>query len=157
MRVAVLTLSDKGARGERVDQSGPHIREKLREIGAEIVSHKMLPDDIESLVAELDRLADVDKVDIVLTTGGTGLGPRDITPEATREAIDREAPGLAEAIRQVGLKSTPRAMLSRGTAGIRGTTLIVNLPGSLKGAEESLAVILPILGHAVEMLRGAEH
>ncbi len=154
MRVGILTISDKGSRGERVDESGPAIREIVeRELNAQIVEYKIIPDELPLIAATLQMWADERKIDLILTTGGTGFAPRDTTPEATQQIIDREAPGLAEAMRAESLKKTPHAMLSRGVAGIRGHTLIVNLPGSVKAVRENLAVILPALPHGVALLR----
>ncbi len=152
-RIGVLTASDKASRGERVDESGPAVSEMVRALG-EVVSYKVVPDDLETLKEALVFMADVEKLDLVLTTGGTGLGPRDNTPEATLAVIDRQVPGLAEAMRAESLKKTSRAMLSRAVAGIRGRTLIVNLPGSVKGVRECLEVIMPALPHGLEILSG---
>lgn len=154
MRVAIVTASDKGSRGERIDESGLVIRDMLAPLGAEVVHYAVLPDECDILAARLVELADGDRADLVLTNGGTGLGPRDVTPDATLAVIDRQVPGLAEAMRLEGLKHTPRAMLSRAVAGVRRRTLIINLPGSPKGVRESLGAILPALGHAIEILRG---
>jgi molybdenum cofactor synthesis domain-containing protein len=154
----VLTVSDKGARGEREDTSGAAIREMLSTLEVTVERYEVIPDDRASIAQRLIAWADDDGLDLIVTTGGTGLGPRDVTPEATREAIDYEAPGLAEAMRLEGLKHTPMAMLSRAAAGVRGRTLIVNLPGSPRGVRESLSVLLPVLPHALETLRGqTEH
>ena len=152
--VGVLTASDKGSRGERVDESGPLIRELVGQIGGQVKRYEVLPDDKEALAEKLRAWADQDRLDLIFTTGGTGFSPRDFTPEATLAVCDRLAPGIAEAIRAEGLKKTPRAMLSRAVAGIRGRTLIINLPGSVKGVRESLEAILPALPHAMEVLRG---
>ena len=153
-QAAVVTLSDKGARGERKDESGPAIARRLEEAGYEVVEQLLLADEAGALRAQLIRLADQRQLDLILTTGGTGFGPRDITPEATLAVADRTAPGIAEAMRAASLAITPRAMLSRATAGIRGRTLIVNLPGSPKAARENLEAVLPTLAHGLEMLRG---
>ena len=154
----VLTVSDKGARGEREDTSGAAIREMLSTLDVTVERYEVIPDDRASIAQRLIAWADDDGLDLIVTTGGTGLGPRDVTPEATREAIDYEAPGLAEAMRLEGLKHTPMAMLSRAAAGVRGRTLIVNLPGSPRGVRESLSVLLSVLPHALETLRGqTEH
>jgi len=153
MKVGILTVSDKGAAGERQDRSGPAIREILEAAGAEVVRAKIVPDDQGLIKATLIAWSD-EGLDLVLTTGGTGFGPRDWTPEATKAVIEREAPGLAEAMRLAGLKATPTAMLSRAAAGIRKSTLIVNLPGSEKAVREGLAAILPALPHGVEILKG---
>ncbi len=155
IRVAILTTSDLGARGQREDISGKVIREMVTEgLDAQVVEYQIVPDEQEVIETLLVEWADVAKVDLILTTGGTGFSPRDVTPEATRAVIEREAPGLGEAMRAQGLKSTPHAMLSRGLAGIRGLTLIINLPGSPKAVRESLEVILPALPHAIEILKG---
>lgn len=154
IRAGILTVSDKGARGERVDTSGAAIRELLATAGGAVERYEVVADEREEIAARLRAWADEGSLDLIVTTGGTGLGPRDVTPEATLEVIERAAPGLAEAMRAAGLRHTPMAMLTRAAAGVRGRCLIVNLPGSEKGARESLGAILPVLGHAVEMLRG---
>lgn len=154
MKYAVLTLSDKGAKGEREDTSGPAIREMMDAAGGECVFHEILPDDPEAIEAALMHLCDEMGARIVLTTGGTGFSPRDWTPEATLAVCDRLAPGLAEAMRAASLAHTPHAMLSRAVAGLRGASLIVNLPGSRKAVVECLQVILPALPHACEILAG---
>ncbi len=150
--VAILTLSDKGSAGEREDLAGPLIREMITGIGATIEYYEVIPDE-KGLIKE--KLIDYSKkVDLVLTTGGTGLSPRDVTPEATREVIDKEIPGIAEAMRSAGLYKTKRAMLSRAVAGVRGNTLIINLPGSPKAVREGLEAIMDVIPHAVEKIRG---
>lgn len=154
MRVAIITLSDSGYAGQREDRSGPVIRELAEAAGYEIVHTVLLPDGIEPLASELKRLCDEDVADLVLTTGGTGFSPTDLTPEATLSVVERPAPGIAEAMRYNSLQITPRAMLSRAAAGIRKRTLIVNLPGSPKAVRECLEFILPSLGHGLEILRG---
>ncbi len=154
MKVGILTVSDKGARGEREDRSGPAIREMIEAAGGEVVRTKIVPDERDEIRAALLAWSD-EGLDLVLTTGGTGFSPRDWTPEATKSVIEREAPGLPEAMRRAGAEKTPTAMLSRAAAGIRGATLIVNLPGSEKAVRESLAAILPALPHGVEILKGA--
>ena len=154
MRAAIITLSDAGYAGRREDKSGPVIRALLEEAGYAVVHTALLPDGVEPLAGELKRLCDGDIADLVLTTGGTGFSPRDLTPEATRAVTERPAPGIAEAMRWNSLRITPRAMLSRGEAGIRKGSLIVNLPGSPKAARECLEFILPALGHGLEILKG---
>ena len=154
MRVAIITLSDSGYAGQREDKSGPVIRELAEAAGYEIVHTALLPDGVEPLSSELKRLCDEDLADLVLTTGGTGFSPTDLTPEATLAVTERPAPGIAEAMRYNSLQITPRAMLSRAVAGIRKKTLIVNLPGSPKAVRECLEFILPSLGHGLEILRG---
>jgi molybdenum cofactor synthesis domain-containing protein len=154
IRTAIITLSDKGAAGERQDQSGNIIREMMDGIGASIVHYEILPDERLLIVETLTRLSDSDNIDLIITTGGTGVAPRDVTPDATREVIDRELPGFAEAMRAESLRKTPHAMISRAVAGIRRQTLIVNLPGSPRAVRENLTVILPALSHAVEKIKG---
>ena len=154
-RVGILTASDKGARGEREDVSGPRIR-SLLSADYEAVAYTVVPDDRETIARELIRLSDEVGCDLILTTGGTGFAPRDVTPEATRDVCDRMAPGIAEAIRAQSMRITSRAMLSRGVSGIRGRTLIVNLPGSPKAVEESMAVFLDVVGHGLNLLRGTD-
>lgn len=154
MRAAIITLSDAGYAGRREDKSGPVIRALLEEAGYTVVHTALLPDGVEPLAGELKRLCDGDIADLVLTTGGTGFSPRDLTPEATRAVTERPAPGIAEAMRWNSLQITPRAMLSRGEAGIRKGALIVNLPGSPKAVRECLEFILPALGHGLEILKG---
>jgi len=159
IQFGILTLSDRSARGEREDASGPALADLIRAQNWSVAEQAILPDDESAIRAALIAWADSDKFDVILTTGGTGFAPRDITPEATRAVIQRETPGLAEAMRADSLKKTPHAMLSRAVAGIRGRTLVVNLPGSPKGAVENLQTILPVLSHAVLLLRndpGAE-
>ena len=153
MRAAVMTVSDRSFRGERPDASGPTLKRLLGAAGAEVVEVVLVPDDERIIVSTLIRLADFERCDLVVTTGGTGLSPRDVTPEATRHVIQRRLPGMEEAIRQESLRRTPYAMLSRGLAGVRGRTLIVNLPGSPKAVAECVAVIVPVLDHAVTLLR----
>ncbi|MDR1872619.1 MAG: MogA/MoaB family molybdenum cofactor biosynthesis protein [Deltaproteobacteria bacterium] len=151
-RVSIITMSDKAAVGQRVDQSGPVLKELCAANGLEVVSLEVLPDEPALLTAKLKDIADNGKADLILTTGGTGFAPRDQTPEATLAAADRLAPGLAEAMRAESLKKTPRAMLTRGVSVIRGGTLILNLPGSPKGARECLEAVLPALGHGLDIL-----
>jgi molybdopterin adenylyltransferase len=153
MRTGVLTVSDKGSRGERDDTSGAAIRELLATIGIEVAAYSVVPDERDRIAAQLRTWADDLALDAVLTTGGTGLSSRDLTPEATRSVIDYEVPGIAEAMRAEGLRHTPMSMLSRALAGVRGRTLIVNLPGSERAVRQNLAVVLPVLQHAAETLR----
>lgn len=154
IRAVVITVSDACSRGERKDASGELLAQLLTEIGAEIVATKILSDDLEPLAEDLKSFADRDDVNLIVTTGGTGLGPRDNTPEATLAVITREAPGLAEAMRNETLKQTPMAMISRGVCGVYSNTLIINLPGAPKAVSESFAVIAPVLVHAVKLLAG---
>ncbi len=151
--IGVLTLSDKGARGERVDESGRIIKEMVADLGT-VVQYQVIPDDEELIVQTLVEWVDKEGLDLILTTGGTGLTPRDITPEATARVIDREVPGMAEAMRMASLQKTPHAMLSRALAGVRRHTLIINLPGSPKGVRENLEVVLPALEHGLAKLKG---
>jgi molybdenum cofactor synthesis domain-containing protein len=153
IRVGILTASTLGARGEREDTSGAAIREMVATIGGAIEMYLVVSDDRDTIAETLRGWTDVQGLDLILTTGGTGLSPTDVTPEATRDVIDRDVPGLAEAMRLDGLRFTPRAMLSRAVAGVRGRTLIVNLPGSPKGVRESLGAILGVLPHAIEILQ----
>ncbi|RUM88667.1 MAG: molybdenum cofactor biosynthesis protein [Thermodesulfatator sp.] len=155
MRAGVLTVSDRGARGEREDLSGRFLQEKLKAAGFEVAAYEIVPDEYEEIVALLVDWADRLKLDLILTTGGTGLSPRDITPEATRAVLEREAPGIAEALRAKGLQHTPYAMLSRGRAGLRRQTLIINLPGSPQAVKEAWEVLSPVLKHALEKIQGS--
>ena len=152
IRFGILTLSDRSSRGERPDSSGPALARLIEAEGWSITKQAILPDEESAIRDLLISWADSDEMDVLLTTGGTGFSRRDITPEATRAVIQREAPGLAEAMRAASLKVTPHAMLSRIVAGIRGKTLIINLPGSPKGAVENLQVVIPVLPHAVQLL-----
>jgi molybdenum cofactor synthesis domain-containing protein len=158
LRVGVLTVSDKGSAGERVDTAGPAVAAIIETLDASVVERAVIADEREQISAQLRTWADDGHLDLILTTGGTGLAMRDVTPEATLDVADRQAPGIAEAMRLVGRQSTPLASLSRGVAVLRGPTLIVNLPGSKKGAEESLRAILDLIPHATQMLTGwTEH
>ncbi len=154
MRAAIITSSDSGYAGEREDLSGPVIRELLEENGYEVVHSILLPDDRKMLAKEMARIADEGVAELLLTTGGTGFSPRDCMPEATADIAERPAPGIPQAIRAYSMTITPRAMLSRAAAGIRKSTLIINLPGSPKAVRESLEYILPALGHGLEILTG---
>lgn len=153
-RVGILTLSDRGARGEREDLSGPAIREVLASGPYRVERYDVIPDDRDRIASTLIAWADGGELDLILTTGGTGVAPRDVAPEATRDVIDREVPGMAEAMRWASLQKTPHAMISRAVVGIRGTVLVVNLPGSPKAARENLEVLLPALPHAIEKIQG---
>jgi len=152
--VGILTISDKGSRGERQDKSGEVIREILSSIDARIVNYDIVPDEKKLIVEKLVKWVDEDNLDVLITTGGTGLTPRDVTPEATLDVVDRIVPGFAEAMRAESLKKTPMAMLSRAVVGTRGKCLIINLPGSPNAVRECLKVVLPALPHAVETLKG---
>lgn len=154
IRAAVLTLSDQGSKGLRQDESGKLIAQLLGGIDAAISHAEILPDERPLIVSTLRKLADSGTIDLIVTTGGTGVSPRDVTPEATREVVDRELPGMAEAMRAESLKQTPHAMLSRAVAGIRGRTLIINLPGSPRAVRENLSVVLPALAHAIRKIQG---
>jgi molybdopterin adenylyltransferase len=157
MRVSVLTLSDSVVAGKYEDKSGPAVISRCRELGWRIVSSEVLPDDQAAIEAFLKRSADSNEADLILTSGGTGVGPRDVTPEATLAVADRLIPGFAEHMRAEGKKQTPRAILSRAVAAIRGSTIILNLPGSPRGAVESLGALADLLPHAVAVLHGAGH
>jgi molybdenum cofactor synthesis domain-containing protein len=157
IRAVVITVSDRCARGLAQDESGPALTELLQEMGATVVDTVIVPDELEPLTAKLCAYADDPQINLVITTGGTGFSPRDQTPEATRAAIQKEAPGLAEAMRMETLKSTPMAMISRGVCGTRANALIINLPGSPRGVRESFAVIKPVLPHAIALLAGQPH
>jgi molybdopterin adenylyltransferase len=153
IKAAVITISDRSSRGEREDKSGPVIQELLQSIGAEITKYKIIPDDRDMITAYLKECSDVLKLDLVVTTGGTGLTQRDVTPEATMDVIDRRIPGFEEAMRAESIKITPHGMLSRAVAGLRNKTIIINLPGSPKAVRENLSVILPAIPHAIELIR----
>lgn len=150
----MITVSDKGYAGKRKDVSGEVLKRLVKKLPGEVVKSKLIPDEKERIKEKLIEYADKLRVDLILTTGGTGFSPRDVTPEATLEVIEKKAPGLCEAMRMESLKVTPRAMLSRAEAGIRGKTLIINLPGSPKGAQENFEAILPALAHGIEILQG---
>ena len=154
LSVCVLTMSDKGVRGEREDKSGPLLEDMLRTIGAEIKYREILPDEKDMIKDRLVKYSGL--VDLILTTGGTGLSPRDVTPDATIEVVERSVPGIAEAIRAEGMIKTKRAALSRGISGVLKGTLIINLPGSPKGAKEGLEAIIDVLPHAIEKIKGSE-
>ena len=154
MRVAIITLSDSGCAGQREDKSGPVIRALTEAAGYTVAHTALLPDGVEPLASELKRLCDEDLADLILTTGGTGFAPRDVTPEATIAVCDRLTPGIPEAMRCASMRVTDRAMLSRAQAGIRKGALIINLPGSPKAARENLEAVLPALPHGLEMLSG---
>ena len=157
IRFGILTLSDRSARGERADASGPALANLIQAEGWSVVKQEVLPDSRWAIRRKLQSWAGSEEMDVILTTGGTGFSPRDVTPEATRAVIEREAVGLAEAMRAFSLKITPHAMLSRIVTGIRKRTLIINLPGSPKGAVENLDVVMPVLPHAVQLLQEDPH
>ncbi|MDD5285917.1 MAG: MogA/MoaB family molybdenum cofactor biosynthesis protein [Desulfuromonadaceae bacterium] len=156
MRAAILTLSDKGSRGERADESGPALAAWLAERGVRTLHAHVIPDELEQIVALLVKWCDTDMADLILTTGGTGVSPRDVTPEATMQVAERLIPGIGELMRLKGLEKTPMASLSRAVAAIRNQTLIINLPGSPKGAMENLEAVWPVVAHAVEKIRGGQ-
>jgi molybdopterin adenylyltransferase len=153
-RVVVLTISDRGSKGEREDSSGPLIRKMVKDLPAEVIHYEIIPDEKEVIIEALKQSSDQLKADLILTTGGTGMSPRDVTPDATLKVIEKEVPGFSEAMRAESLKKTPHAMISRAICGIRGSSLIVNLPGSPKSVKENLSVILPALPHALSKLKG---
>ncbi len=158
IRAGILTISDSASRGERADASGDAVRELLESIGATLERRDIVPDERDQIAAKLREWCDSKALDLIVTTGGTGLAARDVTPEATLAIADRLVPGIAEAMRSEGLRHTAKAMLSRSVAGVRGSTLIINLPGSEKGVRESLGAVLEVLPHAAELLRGVtEH
>lgn len=151
---AVLTMSDKGARGEREDTSGVYLRERLSKEGYILHFYAIIPDQKDVIIEKLKMLADEQRVSLIVTTGGTGVSPTDVTPEAMIEILEKDIPGMAEAMRSASLLKTPRAMLSRGKTGIRGESLIINFPGSLKAVRENLEVVLSVIPHALEKIRG---
>jgi molybdenum cofactor synthesis domain-containing protein len=153
IKAVILTISDSAARGEREDLSGPAVVAELQQLQAEILATEIVPDERAEIAARLRHYADAGAANLIVTTGGTGLAPRDLTPEATRDVIEREAPGLAEVMRAESLKITPLAALSRAVCGVRGRTLIINLPGSVRGARENLAAIARLLSHAMSLLK----
>ncbi len=155
LRIGILTVSDRSFRGERPDQSGPALADFARTRGWNVVELGLVPDELDHIVSLLTQWCARDHLDVILTTGGTGFAPRDVTPEATRRVIEREAPGVAELIRLESLKITPHAALSRGVAGICQRTIIINLPGSPKGAVDGLRIVADVLPHAVQLLREA--
>ena len=157
MRVSILTISDSVSAGKSEDRSGPSVSSRCKQLGWEVVSCAVRADDQNDIEGFLKQTADLSAVDLILTTGGTGLGPRDVTPEATGAVVERLIPGFPERMRAAGAANTPRAILSRGTAGIRGTTIIINLPGSPTGAVESLNAIADLLPHSVAVLHGLHH
>ena len=157
MKVVVITISDSVARGDRQDASGPAVVARCKELGWDVVSTQVIADDAAEIQKLLRELADGNSSDAILTTGGTGVGPRDGTPEATQAIADKLIPGFAEQMRRSGLAHTPRAILSRGIAAIRGTTLVLNLPGSPKGAVQSLDAVAALLPHAIQIIHGAKH
>jgi molybdenum cofactor synthesis domain-containing protein len=156
IKAGVITVSDKGSAGQREDQSGPEVERILKTIGIEVIRRAIIPDEIHEIRDILVDFADHQKIDLIITTGGTGVTPRDVTPDATLSVIDKEVPGMAEAMRRESYKITPHALISRAVAGIRGRALIVNLPGSPKGVRENLAVLLSSLPHAIEKIKGDE-
>jgi molybdenum cofactor synthesis domain-containing protein len=154
INIGILTISDKGSQGQRQDKSGEVIRQVVSRPGSAVVKYEIVPDEMDIIAAKLTEWADGGNVDVILTTGGTGLGRRDITPEATLSVIDKEVPGFAEAMRSRSLEKTPMAVLSRAVAGLRGQCLIINMPGSPKAVRECLEVVLPAVPHAVEIIKG---
>lgn len=155
IKAGILTMSDKGSRGEREDLSGKEIERMIKDLPAEVVAYEVIPDEAPVIRDKLIEYADIKKLDLILTTGGTGVTPRDVTPEATRAVIERELPGMSEAMRAESLKKTPNAMISRAICGIRRESLIINLPGSPRAVRENLAVVMPALVHAVEKIKGS--
>ena len=154
MKAGVLTISDKGSKNERKDESGPVVSELLLSIGAKVENYEIIPDEKDVIEQKLIEYSDKINLDIIVTTGGTGVSPRDLTPDATLAVLDREIPGFAEAMRMESFKKTPHALISRAVAGVRGNTLIINLPGSPKGAKENLEIVLKSIPHTVSKLQG---
>ncbi len=154
MRAGIITVSDRSSQGLRADASGPALAKMLADASIETARTVIVPDEKKEIKKAIKELADRDKLDLILTTGGTGVSPRDVTPDATLEVIERQIPGMAEVMRSESLKITPHAMISRAVAGIRGTCLIINLPGSPKGAAENLTAVMPALKHAIEKIKG---
>ncbi len=154
MKAGILTISDKSSRNERIDESGPAVRELLAGIGITVEKYEIIPDEMDLIKLKLISYSDKIKLDIIVTTGGTGVSPRDLTPDATLAVIDREIPGFAEVMRMESFKKTPHALISRAVAGVRGNTLIINLPGSPKGAKENLEIILKTIPHTVSKIQG---
>ncbi len=152
--IGIITISDKASKGERIDKSGPAIEKILKTIGGNVKKYLIVPDEKKEIVSAIKEMSDIDNIDLILTTGGTGFAKRDNTPEATLEVIEKTVPGLTEVMRIEGLKITPMAMLSRAVAGIRENSLIINLPGSPKGVKENLEIIMPALRHGIEILQG---
>jgi len=154
LNIGILTISDKGWRGQRYDESGKAIRDSLSSLGSSVVKYEVVPDEADIIAGKLTEWADEGSIDIILTTGGTGLGRRDVTPEATLSVVDKVVPGFTEVMRTETFKTTPHAILSRAVAGVRGKCLIINLPGSPKAVRECLSVVLPVIPHAVEIIKG---
>lgn len=153
-RAIVVTISDSASRGEREDLSGPAVKEELERVGCEVLAVQIVPDELQIIRDHLLEHSQSSEIDLIVTTGGTGLAPRDVTPEATLTVIEKSVPGLAELMRIEGIKSNPRAALSRAVVGVRNKTLIINLPGSVKGVRESLGALAKVLGHALEVVSG---
>ena len=154
LNIGILTISDKGWLGQRYDESGKAIRDSLSVLDSSVVKYEVVPDEVDVIAGKLTEWADEGGIDIILTTGGTGLGQRDVTPEATLSVVDKVAPGFTEMMRAETFKATPYAMLSRAVAGVRGKCLIINLPGSPKAVQECLRVVLPVIPHATEIIKG---